>query len=120
MRAIAVEGTFNPKTIVDDRHMWYVKPLEGKFIAGVPDDLDTARCLQEIHATPILFVHNRDDPEAPYDAARRFYDGYQGPKEFLETEKLGSSQAHMASFFDKEAQAKILAFVRQNLANRKP
>lgn len=72
MRAIAVEGTFNPKTIVDDRHMWYVKPLQGKFTAEVPNELDTARCLAEIHSTPILFVHNRADSLAPYDAAQRF------------------------------------------------
>lgn len=115
MRAIVVEGTFNPKTIVDDRHMWYVKPLEAKFVSGIPDDLDTARCLNEINSTPILFVHNRDDPTAPYDAARRLYDDYQGPKEFLDTMKLDSSQAHMGSAFDKDAQAKVLAFLKQHL-----
>jgi predicted alpha/beta hydrolase len=115
LKAIAVEGTFNPKTIVDDRHMWFVKPLEGRFVAEIPDDLNTARCLQEIKTTPILFVHNRDDTLAPYDAARRLYEGYQGPKEFFETKKLDSSQAHMGSFFDATAQAKILAFLKKNL-----
>lgn len=115
MKAIVVESTFNPKTIVDDRHMWYAKPLEGTFAADVPDDLDTARCLGEIKATPILFVHNRDDPLAPYDAARRLFDGYQGPKEFLDTKKLDSSKAHMGSAFDDSAQAKVLAFLELNL-----
>ena len=27
MAAIVVEGTFNPKTVVDDRHMWYAEPM---------------------------------------------------------------------------------------------
>jgi len=116
LKAIVVEGAFNPKTIVDDRHMWYAKPLEARFVAGVPDDLDTARCLNEIKTTPILFVHNRDDALAPYDAARRLFDGYQGPKEFFDTKKLDSSQAHMGSFFDAQAQAKILAFLKQQLS----
>jgi predicted esterase len=115
LNAIAVEGTFNPKTIVDDRHMWFVKPLEGMFVAEIPDDLDTSRCLNEIKATPILFVHNRYDTLAPYDAARRLYDGYRGPKEFFDTKKLDSSQAHMGSAFDEQAQAKILAFLKQSL-----
>lgn len=115
MCAIVVEGAFNPKTIVDDRHMWFAKPLEGMFAAGVPDDLDTARCLRENKATPILFVHNREDTLAPYDAARRLFDGYPGAKEFFETKKLDSSQAHMGSAFDDAAQAKILAFLKQNL-----
>ncbi len=115
-KAIVIEGTFNPKTIVDDRHMWYAKPLEARFVAGVPNDLDTARCLNEIKTTPILFVHNRDDALAPYDAARRLYDGYQGPKEFFDTKKLDSSQAHMGSFFDDQARAKILAFLKQQLS----
>jgi len=115
MSAIAVEGTFNPKTIVDDRHMWYVKPLEAKFVAGIPDNLDTAQCLNEINGTPILFVHNRADTLAPYDAARRLYNGYRGPKEFLDTRQLASEQAHMGSFFDPTAQAKVLAFLKQHL-----
>jgi predicted alpha/beta hydrolase len=116
LKAIAVEGTFNPKTIVDDRHMWFVKPLEGKFVAEIPDDLDTARCLNEIKTTPVLFVHNRDDTLAPYDAARRLYDGYRGPKEFFDTKELDSSHAHMGSAFDEQAQTKILAFLKQNLS----
>jgi hypothetical protein len=115
MKAIVVEGTFNPKTIVDDRHMWYAKPLEGSFVSEVPDELDTTRCLSEIKGTPTLFVHNRADPLAPYDAARRLFDGYPGPKEFLETKPLDSSQAHMGSAFDAQAQTRILAFLRQNL-----
>ena len=113
LKAIVVEGTFNPKTIVDDRHMWFVKPLEPMFKSDVPDDLDTARCLQEVKGTPMLFVHNPDDPLAPYDAARHLFDLYQGPKEFLETKKLDPSQAHMGSFFDESAQAKILAFLKE-------
>jgi predicted esterase len=115
MRAIVVEGTFNPKTVLDDRHMWYAKPFEGRFVAEVPEDLDTARCLSEIKTTPILFVHNRADPLAPYDAAKRLFHGYQGPKEFLDTKKLDSSEAHLGSFFDEPAQTQILAFLNQNL-----
>ena len=115
MKAIVVEGTFNPKTVVEDRHMWYVKPLEGRFVAEVPDSPNTASCLNEIKATPILFVHNRADPLAPYDAARRLFDSYQGPKEFVETRQLDSSEAHLGSAFDPTAQAKILAFLKQNL-----
>ena len=115
MSAIAVEGTFDPKTIVDDRHMWYVKPLEARFIAGIPDNLDTAKCLDQINGTPILFVHNRADTLAPYDAARRLYGGYRGPKEFLDTRQLPSEQAHMGSFFDPAAQAKVLAFLKAHL-----
>ena len=73
--------------------MWAVKPLEGKFVAEVPDDLNTASCLNEIKATPILFVHNGAVPLAPYDAARLLFDSYQGPKEFLETRQLDSSRS---------------------------
>lgn len=116
MKAIVVEGIFNPKTIVDDRHMWYAMPLEGRFTTEVPDELDTARCLNGIKATPILFVHNRADPLAPYDAARRLFDGYQGPKEFLDTRQLDASEAHMGSAFDDTAQAKILAFLKEQLS----
>ncbi|HKN00418.1 MAG TPA: hypothetical protein VJX23_07865 [Candidatus Binataceae bacterium] len=116
LSAIAAEGTFNPKTVVEDKHLWAAMPLNAMFKSDVPDELNTSRCLQESKAASILFVHNPADPMVPYDSARRLYDGYQGQKQFLDTKTVPGTDAHFGSVSDPEARAKILAFLKQHLA----
>jgi predicted alpha/beta hydrolase len=117
LSAIAVEGTFNPKTIVEDKHLYIAMPLDTMFESGVPDELDTNRCLQGLKSVPVLFLHNHNDPLAPYASARRLFDSYQGPKEFIDTREVSGADAHYGSVSDPEAQAKVLAFVKHHLAS---
>jgi fermentation-respiration switch protein FrsA (DUF1100 family) len=112
---IVADSAYNPKTIVADKNLWYAMPLESTFASGVPDDLDTSRCLEQFHSTPILFIHNRSDPLVPFAVGQRLADEYRGPKEFLETTRLPESHAHMSAQFDPAAQQKILAFLEQHL-----
>ena len=118
LSAIVVEGTFNPKTIVEDKHLYIAMPLDSMFKSAVPDELDTNRCLQGLKSVPVLFLHNRNDPLAPYDSARRIFDSYQGPKEFIDTRQVsGGADAHYGSMTDPEARAKVLAFLKHHLAS---
>lgn len=118
LNAIVVEGTFNPKTIVDDKHLYIAMPLNPMLKSSVPDDLDTGRCLRELKSVPILFLHNPGDPLAPYDSARRLFDGYQGPKEFVDTVAAPGADVHYGSVSDPDARAKVLAFLKLHLASR--
>jgi dienelactone hydrolase len=88
LNAVVVEGTFNPKTIVEDKHLYIAMPLESMFKSGVPDELDTGRCLQELKSVPVLFLHNRADALAPYDSARRLFDSYQVQRNSLTRKRL--------------------------------
>ena len=115
LSAIVADSAYNPKTIVADKRLWLAIPFESAFASGVPDDLDTSRCLQELHSTPVLFIHNRSDPMVPFAVGQRLADEYRGPKEFVETIKLPESQAHMSAQFDPAAQQQILAFLEQHL-----
>jgi dienelactone hydrolase len=115
LSALVVEGTFNPKTIVEDKHLWIAMPLEPLFRRSVPDELDTSRCLQNLKPAPIMFLHSPADPLAPYRAARRLYDDYQREKQFVETNPVAGSDAHYGSVSDPEARAKVLAFLEQHL-----
>ena len=117
LSAVVVEGTFNPKTIVDDKHLYIAMPLNPMFRSSVPDDLDTSRCFRELKSVPILFLHN-PDPLAPYDSARRLFDGYQGPKEFIDTRTAPGGDAHFGSVSDPDARARVLAFLKLRLASR--
>jgi len=85
--------------------------------AGVPDELDTSKCLQQSRAGAILFVHNRANPVVPYNSARRLYDGYSGQKQFLDTREVPGSNAHFGSATDPDARVRILAFLHQNLGS---
>ena len=77
-----MEGTFNPKTIVNDKKLYVAMLVDPMLESSVPDALDTSRCLRELKSVPVLFLHNANDPLAPYESGRRLYDSYQGPKEF--------------------------------------
>jgi len=115
LNAVVAEGSFNPKTIVEDKHLWIAMPLSGMFSSSVPDELDTSRCLSQLQSVPIMFLHGQEDPLAPYDSARRLYEGYQGPKQFVETHPAVGADAHYGSVSDPEARAKVLAFLKQHL-----
>jgi len=90
-------------------------PLDSWFKADIPDDLDTTRSLQNSKAGSILFVHSRRDPVVPYDAARRMYESYGGPKQFLETNPPEGANAHFGSVSDLNARTQILDFLKQHL-----
>jgi predicted alpha/beta hydrolase len=117
LSAVVAEGTFNPKTIVEDKGLWIAMPFEHLFESSVPDELDTMRCLEGIKSEPILFLHNPDDPLAPYNSARALFDSYRGPKEFVDTRPAQGEDAHYGSVSDTEARAKVLAFLKQHLAS---
>ena len=115
LSAVVVEGTFNPKTVITDKHLYIAMAVDPMLESSVPDDLDTSRCLQELKSVPVLFLHNPNDPLAPYDSARRLYDSYQGPKEFVDTKVAPGADAHYGSVSDAEARAKVLAFLKLHL-----
>ena len=116
LNAVVVEGTFNPKTIIADKHLYIAMAVDPMLESSVPDDLDTGRCLQQLKSVPVLFLHNTNDPLAPYDSARRLFDSYQGPKEFIDTKVAPGADAHHGSVSDPEARARVLAFLRLHLA----
>ena len=116
LSAVVAEGSFNPKTILEDKHLWITMPVNSTFKSSVPNELDTSGCLRDMKSIPILFLHNQQDPLAPYDSARRLYDGYQGPKQFVDTTNAPGSDAHFGSVSDPKARARVLAFLREHLA----
>jgi predicted alpha/beta hydrolase len=115
LSGVVVEGTFNPKTIVHDKKLYVAMLVDPMLESSVPDTLDTGRCLQELKSVPVLFLHNPNDPLAPYESARRLYDSYQGPKEFVETRAAPGADAHYGSVSDPDARAKVLAFLMLHL-----
>ena len=117
LSAVVVEGTFNPKTIVNDKKLYVAMLVDPMLESSVPDTLDTSRCLQELKAVPVLFLHNANDPLAPYQSARRLFDDYQGPKEFIDTNAAPGADAHYGSVSDPEARARVLAFLKLHLAH---
>jgi len=116
LNAVVVEGTFNPKTVIADKHLYIAMAVDPMLESSVPDELDTSRCLQQLKSIPVLFLHNTNDPLAPYDSARRLFDSYQGPKEFIDTKAAPGADAHYGSVSDSEARARVLAFLRLHLA----
>jgi hypothetical protein len=116
LSAVVVEGTFNPKTIVNDKKLYVAMLVDPMLESSVPDALDTSRCLQKLKAVPGLFLHNPNDPLAPYDSARHLYDSYQGPKEFIDTNAAPGADAHYGSVSDPEARARVLAFLKVHLS----
>ena len=116
--AIVGEGSFNPKTIVADRNLWVPGPFASKFAADVPNDLDTNRCLQKLKSVPIMFLHSPGDPLATYDSARRLYDSYSGPKDFVVTNPESGTNRHYGSFSDPAAQTKVIEFLKAHLASQ--
>lgn len=115
LSAVVVEGTFNPKTVISDKHLYIAMAVDPMLESSVPDDLDTSRCLQELKSVPVLFLHNPNDPLAPYDSARRLFDSYQGPKEFIDTNAAPGTDAHYGSVSDPEARTRVLAFLKVHL-----
>jgi pimeloyl-ACP methyl ester carboxylesterase len=116
LTAVVVEGTFNPKTVIHDKHLYLAMAIDPMLESSVPDELDTGKCLQGLKSVPVLFLHNRADPLAPYDSARRLFDSYQGPKEFIDTNAAPGADAHYGSVSDSEARASVLAFLKLHLA----
>jgi pimeloyl-ACP methyl ester carboxylesterase len=116
LSAVVVEGTFNPKTIVEDKHLYIAMALDPMLKSSVPDNLDTEGCLQWLKSVPVLFLHNTNDPLAPYGSARRLFDSYQGPKEFIDTNFQPGADAHYGSVSDPEARPRVLAFLKLHLA----
>jgi dienelactone hydrolase len=117
LSAVVVEGTFNPKTIVNDKKLYVAMLMDPMLESSVPDALDTSRCLQELKSVPVLFLHNPNDPLAPYESARRLFDSYKGPKEFINTNAAPGADAHYGSVSDPEARARVLAFLKVHLAH---
>ena len=115
LNAEVVEGTFNPKTIVSDKKLYVAMLVDPMLQSSVPDSLDTSRCLDELKSVPVLFLHNPNDPLAPYDSARRLFDSYRGPKDFIVTNPAPSADAHYGSVSDSGARAKVLAFLKLHL-----
>jgi len=119
LAAVVAEGTFNPKTVIHDKHLYVAMAIDPMLESSVPDELDTARCLQDLKSVPVLFLHNPSDPLAPYDAARRLFASYQGPKEFIDTSAAPGADAHYGSVSDPAAREKVLAFLKLHLAPNK-
>jgi predicted alpha/beta hydrolase len=115
LSAVVAEGTFNPKTVIADKHLYIAMAVDPMLESSVPDDLDTAHCLQELKSVPVLFLHNPNDPLAPYDSARRLFDSYQGPKEFIDTKAAPGADAHYGSVSDSEARTRVLTFLKLRL-----
>src|SRR5258706_750604 len=123
LAALVVEAMVDPKSVAFAKlnDWWLFYPFYPLTIgaawlisAGVPDNLDVQRALQIPSNVPALFIHHPGDKITPYRIARRIFDKYQGPKQWVTLEKKHSWERHMTAGYDLEIQAEIVHFLRSH------
>lgn len=91
-RALILESTFTSiQAVAEGMYPWL--PVSW----FIPQDYDTPANLKELRV-PLLVVHSPDDATVSYRFGRELYEGYAGPKQFLQLH--GS---HNSGFLDDRA-----------------
>jgi pimeloyl-ACP methyl ester carboxylesterase len=116
---IVLEAMVNPKTVaIAKAHDWWLMyPLYPLTLtvalcikASVPEDLDVNRALDAKPTVPALFIHHPRDRVTPYRSARKIFDQYSGPKQWIDLSALDSPGHHMTGFHNPELTARVLVF----------
>lgn len=84
--------------------------------ATVPSDLNARSALRLNPAVPALFIHHPRDPVTPYTDARRIFENYTGPKEFIVPNLDEHRGFHMTGYSDLAVREKVLSFLRRYLS----
>ena len=122
--AVVFEAMVNPKTVAFAKlnDWWLLYPLYpltfGAALlmsAGVPDSLDIGQALERHPIIPALFIHHPKDKVTPYRQARRIFEAYKGPKEWITLQTVHSWECHMTACYDGEATARIVRFLTTHL-----
>jgi pimeloyl-ACP methyl ester carboxylesterase len=124
IKALAVEAMVNLKTApfakVND--WWLFYPLYPVTLAaaclvsaGVPQDLNVQKALQHSHEVPILFLHHPQDRVTPFRIARRIFNRYHGPKQWITLQKDLLWENHMTASYEAGTSAEILRFFKAHL-----
>lgn len=90
-------------------------PLAGIACMTVPRELSVGRALKRHPQIPTLFIHHPEDRVTPYRVARRVYQRYDGPKEFIELKVDYTGEFHMTGAYEPEIQQRIVAFLEKVL-----
>jgi hypothetical protein len=122
--ALVLEAMVNPKTVAFAKlnDWWFFYPCYpltfsvALFMSGgVPDNLNVQKALQNHPAIPALFVHHPKDKITPYRAARRIFEQYEGPKEWLIVQADHSWERHMTASYDREISERVIRFLQDRL-----
>ena len=124
LAAIVVEAMVDPKSAVFAKlnDWWLFYPFYPLTIgavclitAGVPDNLNVQKALQIPSNVPALFIHHPEDKITPYRIARRIFNRYHGPKEWITLEKKHSWERHMTASYDAEIKEEVVRFLKRRL-----
>ncbi|HWY78677.1 MAG TPA: hypothetical protein VN281_23895 [Verrucomicrobiae bacterium] len=88
--------------------------------AGVPADLSAQRALAREPPMPVLFIHHPGDPVTPYSDARRIFERYDGPKEFVVPRIEPTRGFHMTGNFDSAVCSRVIRFLETGGRNWSP
>jgi hypothetical protein len=122
--AVVLEALVNPRTVAYSQanDIWWIYPiypttLLNTFLitCSVPKELDLRTALKRHPQIPALFIHHPRDRITPYRTARKIYQQYEGPKEWLELDYNGNNARHMIASGDEHVTRSILAFLRSRL-----
>ena len=124
IKALAVEAMVNLKTVpfakVND--WWLFYPLYPVTMAaaclvsaGVPQGLSVQKALRHSHEVPILFLHHPRDRVTPFRIARRIFNRYRGPKQWITLQKDLSWENHMTASYEAGTSAEVLKFFKAYL-----
>lgn len=120
LSGVILEGAINLQTLPFQKMVqwWPLLPLfpltlpyAGLVSATVPSELAAGRCARDAGHTPALFVHHPRDIMTSYASARRLYDKYAGPKEFVVL-RSRNRQYHLLLARDRAAQSAVLTNLR--------
>lgn len=92
-----------------------IVPTVAVICAQVPADLSVQKALQEHSQVPALFIHHPEDRVTPYRIARRIYERYEGPKEFMVLQTDRTGEFHMTGAYESDIKDKIAGFVQHVL-----
>ena len=81
----------------------------------VPDELSMEEALERNPQMPALFIHHPEDRVTPYRVARKVYEKYGGPKQFIVLETDRTGEFHVTGAYEADVQEKVISFVQQVL-----
>ena len=122
--ALVVEAMVNPKTVILTKlnDWWFLYPLypltfgvASLIGASVPENLDIKEALRKHPAIPTMFIHHPGDRITPCRAARRIFQQYEGPKEWIALRTARSWECHMSASYEPEVTERIVRFLKARL-----
>jgi hypothetical protein len=124
INGLVLDGTVDLEAIPYSKlkQLWYLFPLYPVLVPiavaasrTVPKELRVTDCVAEYHVVPILLIHSPYDDVAPFDAALRLFDLYEGPATFIVPRQSRLRQYHMSMWADVAVQESVVAFIKRVL-----